>query len=218
MGPYRIIVADPPWRFGDRLPGPKRGAAKHYDVMALPDIEAHLPLLVQAREVTLTADAVLFMWRVAAMVPEAYRVVEAWGFEAKSEIVWSKQPRSGGRAFGMGHYVRMAHEACIIARRVGSRVPHRRALTSAASSTLAWDGIRPSRTASSTSSSVCTRGRTWNCSRGAIAPAGGALETSCRRPRPKKPRPKNLPSPRGPIRREIRPVSRGRPGSVLAGH
>ena len=128
MGPYRIIVADPPWRFGDRLPGPKRGAAKHYDVMALPDIEAHLPLLVQAREVTLTADAVLFMWRVAAMVPEAYRVVEAWGFEAKSEIVWSKQNRSGGRAFGMGHYVRMAHEACIIARRVGSRVPHRRAL------------------------------------------------------------------------------------------
>ena len=125
MGPYRVVVADPPWRFGDRLPGPKRGAAKHYAVMALADVETFLPLLVEARQVTLTADAVLFMWRVAAMVPEAYRVVEAWGFEAKSEIVWSKRTRSGRRAFGMGHYVRMAHEVCIVARRIGSRVPER---------------------------------------------------------------------------------------------
>jgi len=33
--PFRTIVADPPWPFGDKLPGPKRGAVKHYKGMSL---------------------------------------------------------------------------------------------------------------------------------------------------------------------------------------
>ena len=36
--PYGVLCADPPWKFGDSLPGPKRGAQKHYDVMSVEDI------------------------------------------------------------------------------------------------------------------------------------------------------------------------------------
>lgn len=79
----------------------------------------------------LAPDAVLIMWRVAAMVPEAYRVVEAWGFTPKSELVWRKVCKTGIPCelpngtpseipkvrMGMGHHLRMAHECAIIATR-----------------------------------------------------------------------------------------------------
>ncbi len=108
--PFACVVADPPWSFGDKLPGPKRGAAKHYSVLGQSAIEnfALPPIAV---------DAWLFLWRVASQVEEAYRVVRAWGFEPKTEIVWVKQTTRGGRHFGMGHSVRAEHETAIIARR-----------------------------------------------------------------------------------------------------
>lgn len=105
---YRVLVADPPWQFSDRLPGNGRGASKHYRCMSLSAIMRHpLPPLAD--------DCVLFLWRVSAMVEEAYQVCRAWGFVPKSEIVWDKTTASGKAHFGMGHIVRAAHETAIIA-------------------------------------------------------------------------------------------------------
>jgi len=59
----------------------------------------------------------LFLWRVSAMVEEAYQVVRAWGFVPKAEIVWLKRTESGKRWFGMGRQVRAEHEIAIIATR-----------------------------------------------------------------------------------------------------
>lgn len=111
---FRVICADPPWSFDDRLPGPGRGAAKNYDVMSINDI-CRMPLP------ELAADALLFMWRVSSQVEEAYRVVRTWGFTPKAEIVWQKvtppgkKTPGGVKHFGMGRYVRASHETCIIA-------------------------------------------------------------------------------------------------------
>lgn len=116
--PARVICADPAWMFADGLPGPKRGARKHYDVMTVAEIKAFpLPALQD--------DALLFLWRVSAMVPEAYEVVAAWGFEPKSELVWEKTTESGKDWFGMGHYCRGSHETCIIATRGRPKVEDR---------------------------------------------------------------------------------------------
>jgi len=105
---YRVITADPPWSFGDKLPGASRGAAKNYDVMGVDGICAFaLP--------PLEPDAWLFMWRVSSQVEEAYRVVRAWGFTPKTEIVWEKLTSGGKPWFGMGRYVRASHETCIVA-------------------------------------------------------------------------------------------------------
>lgn len=105
---YRVLVADPPWRFGDQLPGDARGASKHYSCMSLSAIMRHpLPPLAD--------DCVLFLWRVSAMVEEAYQVCRAWGFTPKSEIVWNKITTAGKEHFGMGHIVRASHETAIIA-------------------------------------------------------------------------------------------------------
>jgi N6-adenosine-specific RNA methylase IME4 len=105
-----VLLADPPWQFGDKLPGPGRGAAKHYgtlDVSGL--IRFPLPMLAD--------DAWLFLWRVAAMQAEALAVMAAWGFVLKSEIVWVKRTATGKRHFGMGRYVRAEHEVCLIGTR-----------------------------------------------------------------------------------------------------
>lgn len=112
----KVLVADPPWKFGDRLPGAGRGAEKHYDCLTLEELKAFpLPPLDE--------KSVLFLWRVASMQQEALDVVKAWGFTVKSEVVWRKTTRTGKRHFGMGRYVRMEHEVCLIATRGGLSVP-----------------------------------------------------------------------------------------------
>lgn len=129
----RVISADPPWAFGDKLPGEGRGAAKHYDVLEIHDIQRFpLPPIEQ--------HAMLSLWRVSSQVEEAYSVVRAWGFKPKTEIVWVKlakgspsftlkdiedgkiDPKLIGQAFGMGHYLRNCHETAIVATRGSFKV------------------------------------------------------------------------------------------------
>ena len=105
---YGVLVADPPWSFDDKLPGPGRGAEKHYSVLTLEGIKAFtLP--------EMNDDSYLFLWRVASQVEEAYQVVRAWGFTPKTEIVWNKLTVNGKPWFGMGRHTRAAHESCILA-------------------------------------------------------------------------------------------------------
>lgn len=134
----RVLVADPPWKFGDKLPGKGRGAEKYYPCLSLDEIKCFpLPPLAD--------DAVLFLWRVSSMQQEAIDVARAWGFKPHSELTWVKtlpckrcdamgymllvddgdiaawcrecQGRGYKIAFGMGRIVRGAHEACLIATR-----------------------------------------------------------------------------------------------------
>lgn len=105
--PYPVVVADPPWRFADKLPGTGRGAARRYDVMRTPDIcRLVLPPIAD--------DAHLFLWRVSSMQQDALDVARAWGFVVKSELVWIKRTKNGAINFGMGRHVRLGHEVCLI--------------------------------------------------------------------------------------------------------
>ena len=126
--PFRVVCADPPWPFGDKLPGQARGAAKNYDLLSVEDIrEGNFIGGGFIRAVTtapvIADDAYLFLWRVAAgsklkvltMVEEAYAVARAWGFASKTEIIWRKQTKNGARHFGMGWHIRNEHEVCIVA-------------------------------------------------------------------------------------------------------
>lgn len=106
-----ILAADPAWQFDDKLPGKRRGAESHYKCLTIDDIKAFaLPV-----QVTRAPDAVLFLWRVAAMQREALDVAEAWGFEPYGELVWQKLTKTGLKHFGMGHILRQSHETCLVA-------------------------------------------------------------------------------------------------------
>lgn len=103
------IVSDPAWKFGDGLPGKSRGASKNYGCLTVPEIVSVMSPHCQ------DANAVMFMWRVAAMQREALQVLDALGFTPKTEMVWEKLTNSGKAFFGMGRYVRASHETCLIA-------------------------------------------------------------------------------------------------------
>lgn len=120
---FKLVVADPPWAFGDKLPGKSRGAAKNYSTMKFDQICRYLRDAALGDKIA--DDAVLLLWRVSAMPTEALAVCTAWGFTPKSEMVWVKQTSRGSPRdavddplhFGMGRYVRGSHETCLIATR-----------------------------------------------------------------------------------------------------
>jgi N6-adenosine-specific RNA methylase IME4 len=64
-----------------------------------------------------TDDAVLFLWATSAQLPIALQVVEAWGFEYKTNMVWVKDRT------GLGFYCRNQHELLLIATRGEIPVP-----------------------------------------------------------------------------------------------
>ena len=108
---YNIIYADPPWRYSNK--GGQGAAEKHYSTMDIVDICA-LPVADIAAE-----DSALFLWATFAMLPEALRVIYAWGFKYKTvAFVWLKQNHKAKTWFyGMGFWTRSNAEICLLATR-----------------------------------------------------------------------------------------------------
>ena len=108
------VLAGPPWRFKVRSPkGEGRSASQHYTCMKIEAIAA-LPVVEWA-----APDAWLFLWTTTPMLPQALRVMAAWGFTySGSAFCWVKQTPSG-RAFhmGMGFTTRKNVELCLLGRR-----------------------------------------------------------------------------------------------------
>ncbi|MCC0035457.1 MAG: adenine methyltransferase [Hoeflea sp.] len=122
-GPFNVIYADPPWRFESwSTDGEGRSATQHYDCMNL-DAIAALPVSDIAAK-----DAALFLWVIQPMLPEALKLIEAWGFTYKTVAFgWVKikgEPRqqflfadSGSVRKGMGYHTRAGMEQCWLATR-----------------------------------------------------------------------------------------------------
>lgn len=109
---YSVIYADPPWSFDVWSGEGKMGTAEnHYPTMRQDEIEA-LPVAAMAAD-----DCALFMWAVMPQLPEALRVIEAWGFEYKTcAFVWVKQTKDEERfTTGMGYWTRANAEVCLLA-------------------------------------------------------------------------------------------------------
>lgn len=104
--PFRVLVADPPWKFDDKLG--KRGASHNYKCLSTSEI-CRFPLP------PLAGDCFLFLWRVTALQEDAMIVVRMWGFTLKTELVWLKKTSTGLRWFGLGHSLRAEHETCLVA-------------------------------------------------------------------------------------------------------
>jgi N6-adenosine-specific RNA methylase IME4 len=114
---YRTIVADPPWDYREVLPGhtPSNGSSHRHDfpypTMTVADIEM--------MNVSGWADAGgcnLFCWTTNRYFPDAFHVVEAWGFTYTQTIVWRKtgNPPPHGGSIAPNHA-----EYLLVARRRG---------------------------------------------------------------------------------------------------
>ena len=111
MRKFNIIYADPAWKYNNK--GGRSAAEKFYPTMNIEEICA-LPVADIAAK-----DSALFLWATFPMLPEALRVIDAWGYTFKSvAFVWLKQNRKAKSWFyGMGFWTRSNVEICLLATR-----------------------------------------------------------------------------------------------------
>lgn len=99
---YRIIYADPPWKYGNAMPEYVTEPQDYYSLMSTEDICA-----MPVKDIT-EQNAVLFMWTTSPHLPEALDVVKSWGFTYKTTFIWDKIKHN------MGHYNSVRHEILLV--------------------------------------------------------------------------------------------------------
>jgi N6-adenosine-specific RNA methylase IME4 len=102
-GPYRVIVADPPWPYELRAVDPSHRATHPYPQMSIAQICA-LDVASLAHE-----NCLLWLWTTNHHMREAFSVLDAWGFVHKTILTWVKHH------MGTGDWLRGQTEHCLMA-------------------------------------------------------------------------------------------------------
>ena len=104
---YSTILADPPWQFANRTGkmAPEHRRLSRYSTMTLNEIK-DMPI-----SNCLNKQAHLYLWVPNALLKEGLEVMEAWGFQYKTNLVWYKIRKDGGPdGRGVGFYFRNVTE------------------------------------------------------------------------------------------------------------
>ena len=104
---FPTVYVDPPWKYGNQAT--RNCTDRQYRTMSLDEIAA-LPIRHLA-----AADAHLYTWTTVAFQEHTYALMRGWGFEPKSQYVWTKPQ------MGMGNYFRISHEVLLMG--VRGRLP-----------------------------------------------------------------------------------------------
>lgn len=108
LGPFPVLYADPPWRY-EHIETTSRQIENHYPTMPIDEIKK--------LDVPAADNSVLFLWVTSPKLLEGIDVMEAWGFEYRTCMVWVKD------RIGMGYYARQQHELLLIGKRGSLPVP-----------------------------------------------------------------------------------------------
>jgi N6-adenosine-specific RNA methylase IME4 len=104
---YSTILADPPWQFQNRTGkvAPEHKRLLRYPTMELQEImELPIPKLA-------AAQSHLYLWVPNALLQDGLKVMEAWGFTYKTNLVWYKIRKDNGPdGRGVGFYFRNVTE------------------------------------------------------------------------------------------------------------
>ena len=112
--PFGTVLADPPWRFQNRTGkvAPEHRRLSRYDTLDGSDIAA-LPVGEVA-----ASRSHCYLWVPNALLAEGLRVLEAWGFTYKANLVWAKRRKDGGPdGRGVGFYFRNVTELVLFGTR-----------------------------------------------------------------------------------------------------
>ena len=111
---FATVLADPPWQFQNRTGkvAPEHKRLARYGTMTLDEI-VKLPVT----DVCLPTSH-LYLWVPNALLLEGLRVMEAWGFTYKTNLVWHKVRKDGGPdGRGVGFYFRNTTELVLFGTR-----------------------------------------------------------------------------------------------------
>jgi len=92
---YQVIYADPPWSYKNKKTGGSMvsGSEAKYPTMTLEEI--------CAMKIPSDKNSVLFLWATVPLLPEAFKVMDAWGYKYKTMLTWRKV-----MSLGMGFWWR----------------------------------------------------------------------------------------------------------------
>lgn len=102
---YSVIYADPPWiqKAGRKMNGYKivdgiqiwNGLDSKTQDVAYPTLTTEEICAMPVSSIA-ASDAHLYLWATNKSLPEAFRVISAWGFLYSTTIVWAKNLMGGG--------------------------------------------------------------------------------------------------------------------------
>jgi N6-adenosine-specific RNA methylase IME4 len=104
---FRTILADPPWQFQNRTGkvAPEHRRLSRYSTMNLDGVLG-LPVASLVED-----TAHLYLWVPNALLLDGIKVLEAWGFQYKTNLIWHKVRKDGGPdGRGVGFYFRNVTE------------------------------------------------------------------------------------------------------------
>jgi N6-adenosine-specific RNA methylase IME4 len=112
IGPFPLILADPPWKFAIYSPkGLDRTPDQHYPTLSDEEI-CNFKVGAQSVAEVAHKDAALFMWCTSSNLERALGIMRAWGFTFKSSAAWVKWKDNKPQT-GMGLVFRNAHEVLL---------------------------------------------------------------------------------------------------------
>ncbi len=103
-GPFRVIVSDPPWAYEKRAGDATHRIDLPYPSMTTPEIAA-----LDVQSLAHPDGCILWLWTTNAFMRDAYKLLDAWGFQEKTILTWVKD------RMGMGDWLRGQTEHCILA-------------------------------------------------------------------------------------------------------
>lgn len=118
---YRVIYADPPWKFSSKeATGKTRGVIS----TTYKPLEAVYPTMTTEALKELDVgriahrDAALFMWATDAHIPDALELYRAWGFRYVTvAFVWSKKTVNGKTVSNLAPWTLKNCELCLMGTR-----------------------------------------------------------------------------------------------------
>jgi N6-adenosine-specific RNA methylase IME4 len=103
-GPFRVIVADPPWRYESTYDPRNRRVANPYPDLSLAEIAA----FGEQVQAVAHSDSILWLWTTNAHLEYAFGICRDWGFEPKTILTWAKD------RMGVGDWLRGQTEHCLM--------------------------------------------------------------------------------------------------------
>lgn len=118
---FDVILADPPWTFGDELKAmkasKKRSARSQYSLMSVSDIQN-----LEVKKLANPSGCVLALWVPSTLLADGMDVMKSWGFSLKQTYVWVKLKKEHEKEavldkktrIGMGRLFRQVHEIALV--------------------------------------------------------------------------------------------------------
>ena len=107
---YGSILIDPPWRFINRTGkvAPEHRRLARYKTLSTDEL-ATLPVGELAQP-----NSHIYLWCPNALLPDGLRLLDAWGFTYKTNLIWYKVRKDGGPdGRGVGFYFRNVTEVVL---------------------------------------------------------------------------------------------------------